>query len=270
MEDLGRIVIDVNATGGGGGGGGGGSFAALGRGAATAGGIVAGNLSQQGIRSLMGLPAIGGMASELMSVATKTGIAGMAVSTILGVLTIGIRGVATTFKVLDRAASNLSRSLADMDPSILVAQAQNEILMFNERMRASARFGGVMGDYETASGRLDRAMFRLSSAFSAMSAGVLTQLLNIATLAVDVIEKQAIPAIKAAAQKILLGMSEVFINLANAVEPYSPKMFWSFVALSASLSSMANSFNTVAKNSNIQALTNEPFLSDLRLMGAKV
>lgn len=270
MEDLGRIVIDVNASGGGGGGGGGGSFAAMREGAGTIGGVIAGNLSQAGIRSTMGLPMVGGMVSELMSITAKTGLVGLAITTILGALTIQIKAIVSTFKVLDRAATNLSRSLADMDPNILVAQAQNEIRMFNERMRASAQYGGVMGGYETAGGRLDRAMFRLSSALGAMSAGVLTPLLNIAAFVAEVIEKQAIPAIKEATQKILLGLSQMFIGLANAVEPYSPKMFWSFVAVSASLSSMANSFNTVAKNSNQMAMTNQPFLDDLRLMGAKV
>lgn len=269
MEDLGRIIIDVNAAGEGGGGGGGGSLAALRGGAGTVGGIIAGNLSQAGIRGAMGLPAVGGMVAEMLSVVKKTGLVGLAITTVLGGLVIQIQAVVTGFKVLARMADNLADAIADMDPSVLVARAQNEILMFQERLQASARFGGVMGGYETAGGRLDRAMFRLSASLGGIAAAVLTPLLNIAAYLADVIEKKAIPVIVDTAKKILLAIAQVFMDLANMYGE-SPKMFWGFLAMSTSLSSMANSLGTLANNSNQQTASNQPFIDDLRLMGARI
>ncbi len=114
MEDLGRIVIDVNATGDGGAGGGTGSRMLQ---------RVGGALTQAGIGMIQGQGAGGALAAQGLTKLAAMGTAGVAIAAPL--IAVGVAGIALkkTFDFLNAAAKRLTDTLRDYSPQIMLADA---------------------------------------------------------------------------------------------------------------------------------------------------
>lgn len=264
MEDLGRIVIDVNATGGGAAGGAGGG-GRMGQALGAAGQIIAGDLSRTGARSAMGIPAVGGMVSEMLAVAAKASLIGLAITVALGGVVTVAKTVAATFKFLDRAASSLTETLAEMSPSIMVARMRNELLMFTERMRMAGTASPMLAAREEALGRLERSMFRLGSVVGIIGAKFLTPIYNILADLLEAIERNM-----GVVQSVTRVIADFYASIGRFLLFVNPGLGMGYMGISAALNGIANSMNQVARNTNPVYQGNQPFLDDLRLMGANV
>lgn len=263
MEDLGRIVIDVNATGGGAAGGGQGSrmMDRVG-GALTAAG---GAAMQSGLGVLQGQGAAGAMAAGALGKIAAVGAAGaIAVAPLVA---IGVAGVALkkTFDFLNTAAKTLTQSLRDFSPQVMVADAMNEILMFQEKLRASAASGGVLARRELAQGRIDRVLFRVTDFIGRIGAIVVAPIIESVANLLEFLENKIAPYLDMAVRSVIGAMKYVFDVMQKI-----PMLMGIGIMGAMWVQDMTNALNRLANNTSPNYMGNEPFIADLRLMGAKI
>ncbi len=261
MEDLGRIVIDVNATGGGGVGGGQGSrmMDRVG-GALTKAGV---GIAESGAMALAQQGAVGRSLAGALSAA---GPGGLAVAAALGGMAVGGLALKKTFEMLNNAAKNLTESLRGVSPQVMVADAMNEIMMFQEKLRASALSGAALARRELAQGRIDRALFRLMDIVGRISAAIVTPVLDMVGKILEAIVEKLIPALTSGTKVTIDFIGKLAQNIGLAYPMLSP------VANTIMMIAMqmSNSLAQLASNTAPQYTGNEPFIADLRLMGAKI
>lgn len=256
MEDLGRIVIDVNATGDGGAGGGTGSRMLQ---------RVGGALTQAGIGMIGGQGAGGALAAQGLTKLAAMGTAGAIAAAPL--IAVGVAGIALkkTFDFLNTAAKNLTQSLRDYSPQIMLADAMNEILMMQEKMRASAVSGGALARRELAQGRIDRVMFRVSDFLGRIGAIVVAPILEGVAKVLEGIEKKVMPTLLLIA-RMIAGAIKIFMQILKFVPGFQ---MYGMVG-EIWINDVINSLKKLANNTSPIYQGNAPFIADLRLMGANV
>lgn len=257
MEDLGRIVIDVNATGGGGAGGGQASRMLQ---------SVGGALTKAGTGLIGEQGAVGALAAQGLTKIAAMGTAGAIAAAPL--IAIGVAGIALkkTFDFLNTAAKRLTESLRDFSPDVMIADATNEILMFQEKMRASTQSGAALARRELAQGRIERAMFRVSEVVGRIGATVVAPIIEMVGNLIEVIVNKLIPALLAAAKV----SSKVALKFFENLQYLNPSMAGWGIMGSTALRDISNSLNNIAANTAPMYQGNAPFIADLRLMGAKI
>jgi hypothetical protein len=256
MEDLGRIVIDVNATGDGGAGGGTGSRMLQ---------RVGGALTQAGIGMIQGQGAGGALAAQGLTKLAAMGTAGAIAAAPL--IAVGVAGIALkkTFDFLNTAAKNLTESLREYSPQIMLADAMNEILMMQEKMRASAASGGALARRELAQGRIDRVMFRVSDFLGRIGAIVVAPILEGVAKVLEGIEKKVMPTLLLIA-RMIAGAIKIFMQILKFVPGFQ---MYGMVG-EIWINDVINSLKKLANNTSPIYQGNAPFIADLRLMGANV
>lgn len=256
MEDLGRIVIDVNATGDGGAGGGTGSRMLQ---------RVGGALTQAGIGMIQGQGAGGALAAQGLTKLAAMGTAGAIAAAPL--IAVGVAGIALkkTFDFLNTAAKNLTESLREYSPQIMLADAMNEILMMQEKMRASAVSGGALARRELAQGRIDRVMFRVSDFLGRIGAIVVAPILEGVAKVLEGIEKKVMPTLLLIA-RMIAGAIKIFMQILKFVPGFQ---MYGMVG-EIWINDVINSLKKLANNTSPIYQGNAPFIADLRLMGANV
>jgi hypothetical protein len=256
MEDLGRIVIDVNATGDGGAGGGTGSRMLQ---------RVGGALTQAGIGMIGGQGAGGALAAQGLTKLAAMGTAGAIAAAPL--IAVGVAGIALkkTFDFLNTAAKNLTESLREYSPQIMLADAMNEILMMQEKMRASAVSGGALARRELAQGRIDRVMFRVSDFLGRIGAIVVAPILEGVAKVLEGIEKKVMPTLLLIA-RMIAGAIKIFMQILKFVPGFQ---MYGMVG-EIWINDVINSLKKLANNTSPIYQGNAPFIADLRLMGANV
>lgn len=256
MEDLGRIVIDVNATGDGGAGGGTGSRMLQ---------RVGGALTQAGIGMIGGQGAGGALAAQGLTKLAAMGTAGAIAAAPL--IAVGVAGIALkkTFDFLNTAAKNLTESLREYSPQIMLADAMNEILMMQEKMRASAVSGGALARRELAQGRIDRVMFRVSDFLGRIGAIVVAPILEGVAKVLEGIEKKVMPTLLLIA-RMIAGAIKMFMQILKFVPGFQ---MYGMVG-EIWINDVINSLKKLANNTSPIYQGNAPFIADLRLMGANV
>ncbi len=256
MEDLGRIVIDVNATGDGGAGGGTGSRMLQ---------RVGGALTQAGIGMIQGQGAGGALAAQGLTKLAAMGTAGAIAAAPL--IAVGVAGIALkkTFDFLNTAAKNLTESLREYSPQIMLADAMNEILMMQEKMRASAASGGALARRELAQGRIERVMFRVSDFLGRIGAIVVAPILEGVAKVLEGIEKKVMPTLLLIA-RMIAGAIKIFMQILKFVPGFQ---MYGMVG-EIWINDVINSLKKLANNTSPIYQGNAPFIADLRLMGANV
>jgi hypothetical protein len=256
MEDLGRIVIDVNATGDGGAGGGTGSRMLQ---------RVGGALTQAGIGMIQGQGAGGALAAQGLTKLAAMGTAGGAIAAPL--IAVGVAGIALkkTFDFLNAAAKRLTDTLRDYSPQIMLADAMNEILMFQEKMRASAASGGVLARRELAQGRIERVLFRVSDLLGRIGAIAVAPILELLANLLEVVEKKIAPTLSLVGLAVLGSIKLIGQFLKNI-----PGFMALGIGAEAWAVDMIKALNRLGTNTDPIYQGNAPFIADLRLMGAKI
>jgi hypothetical protein len=267
MQDLGRIVIDINEKGG---------------------GLTEGI---SGIGDMDG--AEGGMAEaaeDIGAMASAASFASTAFTAVAGVFTVLTKVVGEVGKALlalNRFVLEVASDLRDYSPGIQLAEMQNQIAMVNTRFRMGMQYGGAIGAQMLEVGRIDRAFVELRSGLAAMGAIFLQP---ITKYIADILEyvKSFLPAIaeglaafaeavskivesrKTATDYIAAGMSYVW----NGQQGYDISMATNEGSAGAKLlRDIAKSLRNLDRKQPDPKIDygamNEPFLADLRLMGMK-
>lgn len=238
----------------------------MGRAVGAVGDIIAGDLSKTGIRAAMGIPAVGGMVSEMLAVAAKASLIGLAVTAALGAV-VGVAKLVTgTFKMLDNAAAGLTETLAEMSPAVMVTRMRNELMMFTSRMRLAGETGAVLAAREEALGRIERSMFRLGSVVGVIGARFLTPIYDLLASILEAVERN-IDVI----QTVVRAIGDIYAFIGRTLSFIGNLGLGAFYnVIAAILNQIASALGIVARNTTPEYQGNEPFIQDLRLMGVPI
>lgn len=257
MEDLGRIVIDVNATGGGAAGGG-----LASRMMQRAGGL----LTKAGTGLLEGEGAVGRQVSGMIENMMGKGVAGATGGSMLLGAAAGAVALKKTFESLNAAAKQLTESLREFSPDVMIADATNEILMFQQKMQASAQSGAALARRELAQGRIDRAMFSMQAQLGRLGAIITGPLLESLASLIEAIAQKAVPAFESS----LRGVTKFLYEGLKVAQYTNPLIYAIGGPVLEFYEGILNALNGIAANTAPVYQGNAPFISDLRLMGAKI
>ena len=257
MEDLGRIVIDVNATGGGAAGGGQGSRMLQ---------SVGGSLTKAGMGLLQGQGAAGSQAAEVIQGLMGKGVAGATGGAMLLGAAAGAIALKKTFDSLNAAAKQLTESLREFSPDVMIADVTNEILMFQQKMQAASQSGAALARRELAQGRIDRAMFTLQSQLGRIGAIITGPLLEALADLIEAIVQKAIPAF----ENVIKGVVTALYEGLKIARYTNPLMYAMSGPILRFYEGILNALNGIAANTAPIYQGNAPFIADLRLMGAKI
>lgn len=205
------------------------------------------------------------MVTEALGVISKMGPAGMIAGALLGGVVLTGKALTATFKILNSAAANLTETLAEMSPSIMVTRMRNELLKFSDQMRMAGTVGPILAAREEAFGRLERAVFRLGSIIGVIGAKVLTPLYNILADILEAIERNA-----GVVQQVIRAIASAYETIGRTLLPLMPSVGMGYLGVSGVLGTLANSMTQIARNTNPVYQGNQPFIDDLRLMGARI
>ncbi len=278
MQDLGRIEIDItasagepgstSATGGGGGdegdaggGGGGGTRGVLARIAAAMRGVVA-----TITKFAMVLSAIGGV------------IAGV------------VNKVVDGLKRLHAITMEVHNALRDYSPAIQVAEMMNEIAMMQTKFRLAGTAGTGLAAMATEQGRIDRAMLELKTTVAGFGAAILTPILRLIARTLEIINAY-VPRIQEMLAQLLTYIGELVRSLGGMFTAAGSSVFGTGLSrmfpgifpglvgsgqmlevLGNKIITMADDVRAINRNTSPTSMVdiNQPFLDDLRLMGAKI
>ena len=257
MQDLGRIVIDINEQG-----------------SAKAEGI-SGVGQMAGAEN--GAEAAAAASEEIGALASAAGFASVAFAAVAGVFTVLTKVVGEVGKALlalNRFVLEVASDLRDYSPGIQLAEVQNQIAMVNTRFRMGMQYGGAIGAQMLEVGRIDRAFVETK----AVLAGIASIFLKPITKAVaDLLEfvKAGIPKIIEILAVFMDGIGKIFESISNASDAL---MLPSWLTSSATgmsklfyqMGSDLRSLNRKTPDQKIDyGALNQPFLADLKLMGMK-
>lgn len=267
MQDLGRIVIDINEKGGG---------------------------QTEGISGIGQMASDGGSAAEaseeIGAMASAASFASTAFTAVVGTFTVLTKVVGEVGKALlalNRFVLEVANDLRDYSPGIQLAEAQNRMAMVFTKFRMGMQYGGAIGAQMLEVGRIERTFVELRSGLAAMGAIFLRP---ITKSIADILEyvKSFLPAIaeglaafaeavskivearKTATDYIAAGMSYVW----NGRQGYDISMATNEGSAGAKLlRDIAKSLRNLDRKQPDPKIDygamNEPFLADLRLMGMK-
>jgi phage-related tail protein len=268
MQDLGRIVIDINEQG-----------------SAKAEGISGiANMGQSGGSASSAMEELG-MSAESVGAFAELSVAASAIAGVFAVISNAVVKTTKALMELNTFVLQMANELREYSPGIQLAEMQNQIAMVNTKFRMGMQYGGAIGAQMLEVGRIDRSLLELKSAAAGIGAVFLKP---ITKMIADITEmlRDNIPK-----------MIQFFASLSDAMATYSEFMMRLFVGLSQIFMGVSPGLGAMFLGGNIvwaklmQMFTqmgidlraiknntdpridygalNEPFLQDLRLMGVK-
>jgi hypothetical protein len=267
MQDLGRIVIDINE-----------------KGSAKAEGI-------SGIGSMAGSEGGGGAAAveEIGGLAEVASTAASAFTVVVGAfaaLAKVVGKVGEALMALNRFVMEVANDLHDYSPGIQLAEMQNQIAMVSTKFRMGMQYGGAIGAQMLEAGRIERSFIEIKSAFGAIGAIFLRPITKYVADLLDYV-KTFIPAIAEALARFGEALASAAETRQSMVEWLAAKMSYvwngqqgydiSMATRESSpfaklLKEMAQNLRALKRNTDPKidyGAMNEPFFQDLRLMGVK-
>lgn len=269
MQDLGRIVIDINEKG---------SSQAEG-----ISGIGKMNAAESELESAASA------AEEIAVLAEMAGVASAAfaaASMAFGMLVKAVGEVGKALMALNQFVMEVASDLRDYSPGIQLAEMQNQLAMVNTKFRMGMQYGGAIGAQMTEVGRIERAFVEIKSAFGGIGAVFLRPITKMVADIADVL-KDSLPSIIEFLAKVADAIAEMFKNSSAATDMatwlgsklgmpsllglglaggiFSAKMVQVFTQMGIDLRAIKHNTDPKIDYSKM----NEPFLSDLRLMGVK-
>ena len=272
MQDLGRIVIDINE-----------------KGSAKAEGI-SGVGQMAGAEG--GAEAAAAASGEISTLATAAGFASTAFTAVAGVFTVLTKVVGEVGKALlalNRFVLEVASDLRDYSPGIQLAEMQNQIAMVNTRFRMGMQYGGAIGAQMLEVGRIDRAFVEIRSAFAGMGAIFLRPITKYVADVLDNL-KEYLPkfteAMAKAAEAVAVmvqlssygGTSSVLARMAVGYThgAQGQRLFDEMQpggGIAAAFREMARDLRALNRKTPDPKIDsgalNQPFLADLKLMGMK-
>ena len=265
MQDLGRILIDINEKGGGGAEG----ISGLASGAGAAEDAVA--AEEAAAESAAGL------AASLAAV-------GAAMAVAFNAIVAGAKMVYAGLSKMHELMMSVASDLRQYSPGIQLADMQNQLKMFGVKMRAGMAYGGFIGGAMLEGGRIERTLMELKFAFGAVSAVILKPILKFAADILDNL-KTYLPRILEVLATIMESLGQLFIQTGQMMEKlalngmFGPIGFsmlplgLGLQAIGTTVVEMSKDVRKVARHTEPKIdfnKMNAPFFADLRLMGVKI
>lgn len=281
MQDLGKITVDV-VTGEGGGGSGAPEDAEkkLGLGEMLKGlpglfSAVKGN----GLNLAKSMDLLDGIledsGSKFGSFLTKATFA-------LGLTAFAASAAVKAFKAIYDSVMKLHQfimaaadDLREFSPAIQLADMTNEIAMTMQKFRLGMVVGPAIANQVAQAGRIERSLAQIRSFAAGVGAAFLAPITeNVAKILEQVVAY--LPKLVEILSSVTQGIAEMFNKLGSSLlfSGISPMFGGSLMMISTTLQTkVVPALNQIAKNTQQPidfTAQNQPFLNDLRLMGAKI
>ena len=281
MQDLGKITVDV-VTGEGGGGSGAPADAEkkLGLGEMLKGlpglfSAVKGN----GLNLAKSMDLLDGIledsGSKFGSFLTKATFA-------LGLTAFAASAAVKAFKAIYDSVMKLHQfimaaadDLREFSPAIQLADMTNEIAMTMQKFRLGMVVGPAIANQVAQAGRIERSLAQIRSFAAGVGAAFLAPITeNVAKILEQVVAY--LPKLVEILSSVTQGIAEMFNKLGSSLlfSGISPMFGGSLMMISTTLQTkVVPALNQIAKNTQQPidfTAQNQPFLNDLRLMGAKI
>lgn len=277
MQDLGRIEIDITASAGEPG-----STSATGGGGAGGGDEGGGGGGVKGIAARIAL-AMRGVVATIVKF-------GAVLSAIGGVIAGVVGKVVDGLKRLHAITMEVHNALRDYSPAIQIAEMMNEIAMMQTKFRLAGSAGAGLAGMAAEQGRIDRAMLELKTTVAGFGAAILTPILRLIARTLELLNAY-IPRIQEMLANVLTYIGELVRSLGTAFSAAGSTMFGTglsrmfpgiapgltatgglFQVLGDKIVSMADDVRAINRNTSPTSTIdiNQPFLDDLRLMGANI
>lgn len=282
MQDLGKITIDVREIEGEGGqaaAGGGENLLSTGQIARGLPGMIG-----QIMRNGLNFAETSDMVTEALQTAgTKTGATLIRVGAALGVAAVGISAAIVAVKAVVAALMRLhefvmqfAEDIRQFSPSVQLADMQNEIASTMMKFRMGLVVGPAIGAQLQQAGRIERAIFQIRGYAAGIGAAFLEPMTR---LLADVLDNLVayLPKIVELLAGTLRFIGEFLMKSGQSMfgfaSPMATGLGAGLIALGATALKIANTANEIARNTKATADysgLNQPFLDDLRLMGARI
>jgi hypothetical protein len=259
MQDLGRIIIDINENGGGG----------------KAEGVSGVGDMAKTAESAASEAAAGTEFEALEAAVSATGAAFVAIGAAIEIGVAAIKGMAKAIAFMHNQIMDFAASIKDFSPAVAVADMENEIKMMATKFRMGAAVGGAVGGYIQEVGGLERSLTELKGYASGLLSIILKPMLKAINAGLDFL-KQYLPAILEGIAKIM----EVIAMVFNQIGGYLVGQGGLFAAagvvfnvIAANVYQMSRDVRAIKTNTSPDpdfSQINQGFLNDLRLMGAKI
>lgn len=281
MQDLGKITVDV-VTGEGGGGSGAPEDAEkkLGLGEMLKGlpglfSAVKGN----GLNLAKSMDLLDGIledsGSKFGSFLTKATFA-------LGLTAFAASAAVKAFKAIYDSVMKLHQfimaaadDLREFSPAIQLADMTNEIAMTMQKFRLGMVVGPAIANQVAQAGRIERSLAQIRSFAAGVGAAFLAPITeNVAKILEQIVAY--LPKLVEILSSVTQGIAEMFNKLGSSLlfSGISPMFGGSLMMISTTLQTkVVPALNQIAKNTQQPidfTAQNQPFLNDLRLMGAKI
>lgn len=275
MQDLGRIEIDITASAGEPG-----STSATGGGGAGGGDEGGGGGGVKGIAARIAL-AMRGVVAAIVKF-------GAVLSAIGGVIAGVVGKVVDGLKRLHAITMEVHNDLRDYSPAIQIAEMMNEIAMMQTKFRLAGSAGAGLAGMAAEQGRIDRAMLELKTTVAGFGAAILTPILRLIARTLELLNAY-IPRIQEMLANILTYIGELVRSLGtmfsaagsscSGLNRMFPGIFPVIAGsgqflqvLGDKIVTMADDVRAINRNTSPTSTIdiNQPFLDDLRLMGANI
>ena len=246
MQDLGKITIDINEGGGSSAGGAAGGM----------GDSVSDSLPMMASVSAMLGPVVGALAA-----ASKVA-ADLAIK--------AAKQIYEAFMKLRQWVLQFADDIREYSPAVQLADLGNEMAMMGEKMRAAKMGGALVSNVVSAEGQVERAMFRIRSVLMTVGAAIVAPIMKQIAQGLKYLETW-LPQIIDTIGKVLEWVGRAIQAASNALPSSMGGNF--FKKLGLSIEAIGSDIRAIKINTepevNFSEL-NEPFLNDLRLMGARI
>lgn len=251
MQDLGRILIDINEKGGGGKAEGQSGIANVEGVAEDAGAAIAED--------------VGSAASEMTalgSVAAGVSAAFAGVTVAVGAIIKVVDKVVRAMVWMHEQVMSFANDIADFSVGIQLAEMENELKMMSTKFRLGAAVGGQVGAYMKEVGALERTMLELKGVMAGIFATILRPILHAVNRVAEWLENNLLGVIEAIGKAIMSMGSPTGFAFSKSIYEIGK----SIMQIAQDARGIKNNTAPVPDFSDINA----GFLNDLRLMGAKI
>jgi len=246
MQDLGKITIDINEGGGSSAGG-------------AAGGM--GDSASDSLPMLASVSAMLGPVIGALAAASKVAV-DFAIK--------AAKQIYEAFMKLRQFVLEFADDIREYSPAVQLADLGNEMAMLGEKMRAAKMGGALVANVVSAEGQVERSMFRIRSVLATAGAAVVAPIMQQIAKALKYLETW-LPQIIDTIGKVIEMIGRAIQSAASFLPESMGGNF--FKKLGVSIEAIGSDIRAIKINTepevNFSEL-NEPFLNDLRLMGARV
>lgn len=249
MQDLGRIVIDINESGGGKVEGESGIAKEIASDAAES------AAADGAVEAAAGMSALGAVAEALSTAFAAIGV-------VVGVTIKAIGKMAEAMKWMHAQVMSFANDIEEFSPQIQLAELDNDLRMMATKFRMGSLVGSQIGGYMREVGALERTLIEIKGLMAGVFASALRPILHGINRLVEWVESY-LPAMLEAIGKLFMAMGS----------PTGSGMFRELYEFGKEVRDIGRNARDIKRNTDPKidfSDLNKGFLNDLRLMGAKI